>query len=142
MHALTHQFSLPLHIAELIALHSDGVWNKHCKTAFKKQVLPIFLKPALIFAYTKKLRNIKNKIKCGIYKTTRCCARLTTVPLPIQRGAHAWRELTPTYGVKGRGIIPVPSRFLIFSTYSYYICLYNYTYALSGTSQLVCLLSV
>ena len=26
----------------------------------------------------------------------------------------AWRELTPTYGVKGRGIIPVPSRFLDF----------------------------
>ena len=65
MHALTNQFCLPLHIGELIALHSDGVRNKHCNTAFKKQVLPRFLKPALIFACTKKFQN-KYK-KCVIY---------------------------------------------------------------------------
>ena len=32
------------HIAELIALHIDRVWNKYCNAAFKKQVLPRFLK--------------------------------------------------------------------------------------------------
>ena len=93
---LTHQFSLPLHIAELIALHSDGVWNKHCKTAFKKQVLPRFLKPAAQYKKSnKKAEYIKRLGAARALQRSRC---------PY---AHIWGER----GVKGRGIIPVPSRF-------------------------------
>ena len=67
MHEPTNQFSLPLQITELIALHSDGVWNKHCNTAFKKQVLSRFFKPALIFACNKKFRNnAKNAVYTDI----------------------------------------------------------------------------
>ena len=76
MHAPTNQFSLPLQITELIALHSDGVWYKHCNTALKKQVLPRFLKQRSSSHAPTNFGIMQNMRYIPVYKKTRCYERI------------------------------------------------------------------
>ena len=76
MHEPTNQFSLPLQITELIALHSDGVWNKHCNTALKNKFCRDFLSQHSSSHATKNFGIMKKMRRIPVYKMTRCCVSI------------------------------------------------------------------